>query len=333
MAIGAGEKRPWVIDDSLQIATMMTRDRKLRPPRHRRRRRRPADAGVQAARRGPARNAGLTWRSAKPSSADSSPRSPSPTSSRRRAASSANGSRLGLIHFTRRLPALLVAPALRRGHIVRLAVPVLGRRMRDGHAEGRRLGTAFLLTSIIVAGRLDRRRAQRPRRPGRLRSRPGRELRPHRFPRRMGDHVARGIADRNSGADRPAPAGPGPPPGGTARRRPDRRHFRIDSAWNRHPGSGDQGRFRSHPAGRRQRARRGRPVVAVRGHWRTDMADTYDLIVLGSGPGGYVAAIRASPARPQGRRSSSARSWAGSASTGGASRPRRCCAPPRSTII
>src|SRR4249919_657902 len=27
---------------------------------------------------------------------------------------------------------------------------------------------------------------------------------------------------------------------------------------------------------------------------RTQMADTYDLIILGSGPGGYVAAIRAS---------------------------------------
>ena len=28
------------------------------------------------------------------------------------------------------------------------------------------------------------------------------------------------------------------------------------------------------------------------------MADQYDLIVLGSGPGGYVAAIRAGEARP-----------------------------------
>ena len=54
MAIGAGEKRPYVIDDSLQIATRDERHRQLRPPRHRRRRRRAADAGVQAAGRGAA---------------------------------------------------------------------------------------------------------------------------------------------------------------------------------------------------------------------------------------------------------------------------------------
>ena len=49
MAIGAGEKRPYVIVDSPADRDRDERDRKLRPPRDRRRRRREADAGVQAA--------------------------------------------------------------------------------------------------------------------------------------------------------------------------------------------------------------------------------------------------------------------------------------------
>ena len=54
------------------------RDRQLRPPRHRRRRRRPADAGVQAPRRKPAGHAGLRWRWSKPSRSGRSARWPSP---------------------------------------------------------------------------------------------------------------------------------------------------------------------------------------------------------------------------------------------------------------
>ncbi len=60
MAIGAGEKRPYVINDSPADRDRDERDRKLRPPRHRRRRRGEADAGVQAADRKPAGDAGLT---------------------------------------------------------------------------------------------------------------------------------------------------------------------------------------------------------------------------------------------------------------------------------
>ncbi len=60
MAIGAGEKRPYVINDSLADRDRHERHRKLRPPRHRRRRRRQADAGVQAAGRKPAGDAGLS---------------------------------------------------------------------------------------------------------------------------------------------------------------------------------------------------------------------------------------------------------------------------------
>ena len=48
------------------------------------------------------------------------------------------------------------------------------------------------------------------------------------------------------------------------------------------------------------------------------MPDTYDLIVLGSGPGGYVAAIRAAQLGLR-RQSSSVSFWGASASTGGAS--------------
>ena len=60
------------------------------------------------------------------------------------------------------------------------------------------------------------------------------------------------------------------------------------------------------------------------------MPDTYDLIVLGSGPGGYVAAIRGERSLASRWRSSSASCSAASVSIGGASRPRRCCARPRS---
>ena len=60
MAIGAGEKRPYVINDSAADRDGDERDRKLRPPRDRRRRRREADAGVQAAGRKPAGDAGLS---------------------------------------------------------------------------------------------------------------------------------------------------------------------------------------------------------------------------------------------------------------------------------
>jgi pyruvate dehydrogenase E2 component (dihydrolipoamide acetyltransferase) len=43
MAIGAGEKRPYVVDDALANRYGHVRHRQLRPPRHRRRRRRAAD--------------------------------------------------------------------------------------------------------------------------------------------------------------------------------------------------------------------------------------------------------------------------------------------------
>ena len=54
------------------------RHRQLRPPRHRRRRRGAPDAGVQAADRSAAGDAGLTWRWSKPSPPERSPPSPSP---------------------------------------------------------------------------------------------------------------------------------------------------------------------------------------------------------------------------------------------------------------
>ena len=58
--------------------------------------------------------------------------------------------------------------------------------------------------------------------------------------------------------------------------------------------------------------------------------NSFDLIVLGGGPGGYVAAIRASAVRHEDRALWSGSIWAVSASTGAASQPRRCCARPRS---
>ena len=61
MAIGAGEKRPYVIDDSPADRHRDERHRQLRPPRHRRRRRRTADEGVQGADRKPAGAGRLTW--------------------------------------------------------------------------------------------------------------------------------------------------------------------------------------------------------------------------------------------------------------------------------
>ena len=59
MAIGAGEKRPYIVDDALGDRDGDVGDRQLRPPRDRRRRRRAADAGVQGAGGEPA---GAWWR-------------------------------------------------------------------------------------------------------------------------------------------------------------------------------------------------------------------------------------------------------------------------------
>ncbi len=55
------------------------------------------------------------------------------------------------------------------------------------------------------------------------------------------------------------------------------------------------------------------------------MAETFDIVVIGAGPGGYVTAIRAASSAsrpPSSRRPISA----AAATTGAASRPRRCCA-------
>src|SRR5499426_4069172 len=35
------------------------------------------------------------------------------------------------------------------------------------------------------------------------------------------------------------------------------------------------------------------PSSSAPSRWRSDMADKFDLVVVGAGPGGYVAAIRA----------------------------------------
>ena len=61
------------------------------------------------------------------------------------------------------------------------------------------------------------------------------------------------------------------------------------------------------------------------------MADQYDLIVLGSGPGGYVAAIRASQL---GLKVAivERENLGGICLNWGASRPRRCSARPKSSI-
>ena len=60
------------------------------------------------------------------------------------------------------------------------------------------------------------------------------------------------------------------------------------------------------------------------------MSTSFDVIVIGSGPGGYVTAIRASQLGLEDRHRRARQAWAASASTGAASRPRRCCARPRS---
>ena len=60
------------------------------------------------------------------------------------------------------------------------------------------------------------------------------------------------------------------------------------------------------------------------------MADAYDVIVIGGGPGGYHAAIRAAQLGKK-PRSSRPTSPAGAASTTPASRRRRCCTRPRSS--
>jgi dihydrolipoamide dehydrogenase len=55
------------------------------------------------------------------------------------------------------------------------------------------------------------------------------------------------------------------------------------------------------------------------------MADyDYDVLVIGSGPGGYVAAIRAAQLGLKTACVEAARRWAAPASTSAASRPRRC---------
>ena len=60
-------------------------------------------------------------------------------------------------------------------------------------------------------------------------------------------------------------------------------------------------------------------------------SETFDLVILGSGPGGYVAAIRASQLGlkvaivERERLGGICLNWA-------ASRPRHCCGPPKSTI-
>ncbi len=69
-----------------------------------------------------------------------------------------------------------------------------------------------------------------------------------------------------------------------------------------------------------------RPIASERNR-RTDrltMASAYDLIVIGSGPGGYVDRDPRRAARPEDGRRRAARISAASASTGAASRPRRC---------
>ena len=48
LAVGAGEKRPYVVDDELTVATVMSAHRQLRSPRDRRRGRRAVHEGVQA---------------------------------------------------------------------------------------------------------------------------------------------------------------------------------------------------------------------------------------------------------------------------------------------
>ena len=55
------------------------------------------------------------------------------------------------------------------------------------------------------------------------------------------------------------------------------------------------------------------------------MADSYDVIIIGSGPGGYVTAIRSAQL---GLKTAivEREHLAGICSTGAASRPRRCCA-------
>jgi dihydrolipoamide dehydrogenase len=61
------------------------------------------------------------------------------------------------------------------------------------------------------------------------------------------------------------------------------------------------------------------------------MAETYDVIVLGSGPGGYVAAIRASQL---GLKTAivEREQLGGICLNWGCIRPRRCCARPRCFI-
>ena len=62
------------------------------------------------------------------------------------------------------------------------------------------------------------------------------------------------------------------------------------------------------------------------------MAQSYDVIIIGSGPGGYIAAIRAAQL---GLKTAivEREHLAGICSNWAASRPRRCCAPPRSSTM
>ena len=59
-----------------------------------------------------------------------------------------------------------------------------------------------------------------------------------------------------------------------------------------------------------------------------DASSTFDLVVIGAGPGGYVAAIRAPSSACKSPASTSAIRSAAPASTSAASRPRRCSTRP-----
>ena len=61
------------------------------------------------------------------------------------------------------------------------------------------------------------------------------------------------------------------------------------------------------------------------------MAEKFDLVVIGGGPGGYVAAIRAAQLGMKVACVENAALSAAPALTSVASRPRRCSTPPRNS--